>query len=422
MGFTKTVAVLGAGIQGSCAALALAGRGCRVDLFDRATQPVTQASLWNEGKIHLGLIYARDTSNRTTETLLRGALHFDAGVQRLTGRARPVELTSRPFHYVVHRRSQLSPAAIAAHFEAVAQRYRAARAAFHLAYFDHESDFVWEPMSDRDWRAFYDDRETLGAFRTIERSVDPLMVADMLRRAIVEHHGIRFVPESRVERVLIDSSGQPRVAVAGQGAIGPYEHVVNALWEDRLRVDDGVGLRPDRPWLHRYKLAVHVSGAAGPALPSATLLLGEFGDIAEFAGGRRYLSWYPACKLGEWRTLQPADIAPRIDDTTRRRAFDATMAALAAIVPSMASMDLSRAKVDVEGGYIFAWGRTGIDDPHSELHQRFDIGIRSAGRYHSVDTGKYSMAPYFADLLAERICGERATNHARPPIRQSADA
>jgi hypothetical protein len=422
MGFTKTVAVLGAGIQGSCAALALAGRGCRVDLFDRASQPVTQASLWNEGKIHLGLTYARDTSNRTAETLLRGALHFDASLQRLTGRARPAGLTSRPFHYVVHRKSQLSLAAIAAHFEAVAQRYRAARAALELAYLGHESDFVWEPMSDRDRGALYDDRETLGAFRTIERSVDPLMVADMLRRAIAEHDNIRFVPASRVERVLVDSAGRPSVAITGEGTVGPYEHVVNALWEDRLRVDDGVGLRPDRPWLHRYKLAVHVSGAAGPALPSTTLLLGEFGDIAEFAGGRRYLSWYPACKLGEWRALRPADIAPTIDAATRRRAFEGTVQALAAIVPSMESMDLSGARIEVEGGYIFAWGRTGIDDPHSELHRRCDIGLHGAGRYHSIDTGKYSMAPYFADLLAERICGERATGHVRRPIRQSADA
>jgi len=40
------------------------------------------------------------------------------------------------------------------------------------------------------------------------------------------------------------------------------------------------------------------------------------------------------------------------------------------------------------------------------LHHRSDIGIRSAGRYHSIDTGKYGMAPYFADLLADRICRE----------------
>jgi glycine/D-amino acid oxidase-like deaminating enzyme len=422
MGYVNTVAVLGAGIQGSCAALALAERGCRVDLFDQAPQPVTRASLWNEGKVHLGLIYARDTSYRTAETLLRGALHFDAGLQRLTGRGRPAQLISAPFHYVVHRASQLSVEAVAAHFEAVAQRYRAARAATGLHYFDHDSDFVWEPMSDRHWRASYDDRETLAAFRTVERSVDPLIVAGMLRRALDEHGGIRFVPNSRIERVVLDSAGRPRVVVAGEGSIGPYEHVVNALWEDRLRIDDGVGLRPDRPWLHRYKLAMHVSGSAGPALPSTTVLLGEFGDIVDFGAGRRYLSWYPACKLGEWRDLRPADIAPTIDAATRRQTLETTLKALAAIVPSIQAMDMSGAHVDVEGGYIFAWGKTGIDDPRSELHRRCDIGLHGGGRYHSIDTGKYSMAPYFADLLAARLCGERPTSHLYRRIGQSAEA
>jgi glycine/D-amino acid oxidase-like deaminating enzyme len=411
---------LGAGIQGTCAALALAARGCRVELFDQASQPVTQASLWNEGKIHLGLIYAKDPGNRTTDMLLRGALHFDAGLRRLTGRSRPASLVSSPFRYLVHRTSQLSVDAVAAHFDAVAGRYRAARNATGLSYFDHDSDFVWERMSDRDWRAEYDDSETMAAFRTIELSVDPPMVATMLRRAIAEHDRIQFHPNSRVEGVQIDGSGAPCIVIKGEGTIGPYDQVVNALWQDRLRVDAGAGLRPDRPWLHRYKLAIHIGGAAGPPLPSTTILLGEYGDVVDFGGGRRYLSWYPACKLGAWREIQPPDIAPMIDDATRQGVFDATMRALAAIVPSVGALDLSNATAEVEGGYIFAWGHTDIADPHSELHGRSDIGIHSSGRYHSIDTGKYGMAPYFAELLADRLCGEAESGHGR--VRQSGEA
>ena len=408
---SKTAAILGAGIQGACAALALAARGFRVELFDQAPQAVTQASLWNEGKIHLGLIYAKDSTSRTTDILLCGALHFDTALQRLTGRSRPADLVSSPFRYVVHRTSQLSVDAVALHFETVAGRYRAARAAFGLSYLGHESDFVWERMSDRDRRAEYDDGETLAAFRTIELSVDPLTVAEMLRQAIAEHDRIRFQPNSRVEQVLIDSSGAPTIVVKGEGTLGPYDHVVNALWQDRLRVDAAVGLPPGRPWLHRYKLAIHVAGVDRPSVPSTTIMLGEYGDVVDFGRGRRYLSWYPACKLGEWPDLQPPDMAPMIDDAVRQKTFAATVKALAGIIPSVAALDFSQAKVDVEGGYIFAWGRTGIADPNSELHGRSDIGIRSSGRYHSIDTGKYGMAPYFADLLADRLCGGGDNRH-----------
>jgi hypothetical protein len=59
--------------------------------------------------------------------------------------------------------------------------------------------------------------------------------------------------------------------------------------------------------------------------------------------------------------------------------------------------------ITVKGGVIVAWGQTDIYDPASELHRRFEIGVTSTGRYHSVDPGKLTMAPYFADVCATRI-------------------
>jgi hypothetical protein len=140
-------------------------------------------------------------------------------------------------------------------------------------------------------------------------------------------------------------------------------------------------------------------------------MLVEYGDIVDFGDGRYYLSWYPACKRGEWQGLQPP--APVIDEATKQQTLDTTIAALGAIVPAVSALDLSGATIDVAGGYIFAWGKSDIADPSSELHGRSDIGLHSHGRYHSVDTGKYGMAPYFADLLADRICGEASVGHSR---------
>jgi hypothetical protein len=337
---------------------------------------------------------------------LRGALHFDAALQRLTGRRRPDDLLSDPFHYAVHRTSQLSANSIAAHFESVAERYRALRDATGLSYFDQKSDRLWEPMSERALRAEYDDSLITAAFLTAEFSVQPGTVAAMLRQAVAEQDAIRFHPGYHVEGVRIDPAGRPRVVIAGEQIAGPYDEVVNTLWQERLRVDATAGVHPERPWLHRYKLAIHIAGARGSAPPSTTIMLGEYGDTVDFGGGRYYLSWYPACKLGEWREIQPSDMPAELDDERRRRALDASLENLAAIMPSLRALDLSRATIEVKGGYIFAWGRSDIADPESELHCRSDIGIHSHGRYHSIDTGKYGMAPYFAELLAERLCGK----------------
>ena len=59
--------------------------------------------------------------------------------------------------------------------------------------------------------------------------------------------------------------------------------------------------------------------------------------------------------------------------------------------------------VKVRGGAIVAWGDTDIDDPESELHRRYEIGVSTNGTYHSVDPGKLTMAPYFAEVCADRI-------------------
>jgi hypothetical protein len=196
--------------------------------------------------------------------MVHGALHFDSALQRLTGRSRPAGSLSAPFRYLAHRTSQMPPDAIAAHFEAVAGQYRAARDATGLGYFDHRSDFVWERMSERALRAEFDNGAIAAAFRTIELSIDPAIVAGMLRK-------IRFHPNCQVDRVAVDSVGRPSVALAGEGTLGPYDDVVNALWQERLHIDATAGVLAARPWLHRYKLAVHVSGGAGPALPSTTM-------------------------------------------------------------------------------------------------------------------------------------------------------
>jgi hypothetical protein len=57
----------------------------------------------------------------------------------------------------------------------------------------------------------------------------------------------------------------------------------------------------------------------------------------------------------------------------------------------------------VKGGVIVAWGETDIYDPLSELHRRYEIGVTSEGRYHSIDPGKLTMAPYFAERCADRV-------------------
>jgi hypothetical protein len=98
----------------------------------------------------------------------------------------------------------------------------------------------------------------------------------------------------------------------------------------------------------------------------------------------------------DWDTYPP--------DPLRSRIIAGTFGALSAIVHSLRDLDAeSLPEASVKGGAIVAWGKTDIYDPASELHRRFEIGVTSEGRFHSVDPGKLTMVPYFAEICAERI-------------------
>jgi 2-polyprenyl-6-methoxyphenol hydroxylase-like FAD-dependent oxidoreductase len=81
-----SIAVLGAGLQGCCVSLALAARGYRVLLLERRAAPLQATALRNEGKIHLGFVYALDASGVTCKRMLEGALSFAPLIDRWCGR------------------------------------------------------------------------------------------------------------------------------------------------------------------------------------------------------------------------------------------------------------------------------------------------------------------------------------------------
>src|SRR5262247_824486 len=114
----ENIVVLGAGFQGVCVALGLQSQGHAVTLVDKAPDCMTRASLRNEGKIHLGFVYANDASFRTSALMLRSSLAFARLIEewlktRIDWRA----LTSRPFVYVIAHDSLLSTETLFASYE-----------------------------------------------------------------------------------------------------------------------------------------------------------------------------------------------------------------------------------------------------------------------------------------------------------------
>jgi hypothetical protein len=139
-------------------------------------------------------------------------------------------------------------------------------------------------------------------------------------------------------------------------------------------------------------------------MPSFTEVLGPYGDIVVYPAARTYLSWYPALMRG-WSaelTTPPAwenACNGQVEGPQAAELAQAALAGLEHVVPGIRDCRIDL----VDAGIIFSWGTSDIDDPDSELHRRHDVGVQSHDGYFSIDTGKFTCAPLFAQQLLERI-------------------
>jgi hypothetical protein len=76
------------------------------------------------------------------------------------------------------------------------------------------------------------------------------------------------------------------------------------------------------------------------------------------------------------------------------------IAQLAARLPRVYEIGEYLESCRLEGGWEYAAGAGSLADPASTLHRRDRAGILRDGMYVSVDTGKYSMAPWLASQIA----------------------
>lgn len=407
-GKRKRVAVLGAGILGCSLALMLARRGHRVALFDAEEAPFRGASRWNEGKIHLGYLYAADPTLGTAKRLLSGGLAFRGLVEALIGCSLEPAITPSDDMYLVHRDSVVDADAMCRYFDALSTLVRGCGDAAH--YLVDVSASRPLRLSPRELGTVADTGVVRAGFRVPERSVSTNWVADRYLDALRAEPAVEWRMRSRVRRVLaadggcwrvvVDDGPAPGDPVGERQEDGDFAVVVNALWQGRLLVDASVGLAPEPGWSHRYRQSLFVRTRRQVSAPSAVLATGPFGDVKNYNGRDFYLSWYP-----HGLRAQGEGIAPPVPDGARRDAevVDAIAGTLGAVLAPVRDIMAVAEDVRLEGGWVFAMGRGELSDPASGLHRRDRFGIRQHGSYFSVDTGKYSTAPTLAMEVAARL-------------------
>jgi glycine/D-amino acid oxidase-like deaminating enzyme len=395
----RRIAILGAGIMGCSLALLLARRGARVTLIDRATEPFGGASRWNEGKIHLGFLYAGDPSLETARKLIPGGLAFRPIVEELVGRSIESAIASSDDFYLTHRDSIVDAAAMAGYLTKVMEELKPHDGG--SGYLSDIRSARLRTLAPNELSQMTTAPEILAGFQVPERSVQTARVADWFIDAVRAEPRIESRFGCRVTGLAQEKTGW-RIE-ATPAVESPHEIVINALWEGRAAIDRAAGLGENGTWSYRYRLSLFARAAKDCHLPNALIATGPFGDIKNYNGRDLYLSWYPAGLLAD--LSEPDEgVLPHHDASVSERLIENTVTALTRFFPAVRGA-LDGARIAIGGGWIVAPGGGSLADPGSDLHRRDRFGVSRHGSYISVDTGKYSTAPWLASRIAEQILG-----------------
>lgn len=396
------VAVLGAGIMGASTALMLSRAGLPVVLFDAAAAPFCGASRWNEGKIHLEHLYAADPSLATARRVLPGGLAFRPLVEDMIGASLDGAVTRTHDTYLVHENSVVDTAAMGAYLDAVT-----VLAASHPRARDYPGDLAMARparLSPQELEADYDTQRIQAGFRVPERSVDTQWLADRYVATLRAEPRITQRMLTHVTSVRRDPRSGRATVQTSEGADGPFDFVVNALWQDRLRIDAGLALPLPDEHNHRYRMSVFLRTRGRHELPSTVIATGPFGDVKNYDGRQFYLSWYPHGLQAEGNGVAPPP-EPALRAADRMQVAQKILAELGAHVRGLPALVADAEQVRTEGGWVYASGSGALDDRKASLHRRDRVGIHRDGSYFSVDTGKYSIAPWLARDIADQILG-----------------
>ena len=85
--------------------------------------------------------------------------------------------------------------------------------------------------------------------------------------------------------------------------------------------------------------------------------------------------------------------------------IEAVRLGLTAWLPAFEAVFAAQGDIQVGGGWVYARGKGSLSDPTASVHRRDLFGVTRRGAYLSVDTGKYSCAPWLARKIADQIAG-----------------
>ncbi len=395
------VAIIGGGLMGTCLAMELSHRGIKSDIIEAGPDLIEASSRYNEGKIHLGFVYVNDPTLATARLQMQGAGRFLPLLRHWLGDVVDKIPVSSRFQYVIHEKTMVRAAEVRDAYKRMGEEMRDLIAPGD--YFGIEDPWHVEPLAPADIARDYGPAAS-EVLATNEVAVDPYRVSEFIRAHIVDDPNITVTTSTKV--VSVEKQDRTLLVEGGtRPVLGPFDHVVNCAWGGRPMIDSRFGIPQNVPWSYRMKYYMR-GKTSGFQLPSSTMVSGGFGDVVNYGNNDLYLCWYPVGRRGFSTDITPPSWPSELDGDEAETLVNQTLEGLTPILPAAEHARGEFEKLEVKGGVIYALGDTDIDDRESTLHQRSEVGTQSFGWYHTVDTGKYTTAPFFAVQAAGRITND----------------
>lgn len=403
--FKPTATVIGSGIQGCTIALQLLRRGYHIRLVERSPDIYQRASVNQEGKIHLGFIYALDQSGRTTSKMLADALMFAPVLETLIQKKiNWDQIKSHKFQYLIARDSMVPPDFLNQHYALVENGCQNLLKDKGLHYLGKrpETLYSWKKATS----SIFSPEKVEAIFTTEEYAIDPVQLRQLLVEEIRLHERITIYPSHRVVDIFRHESGYNVTCRFGSDTIQlKSDIVINAAWDGKRQLDQLMGTGDDQAWSHRLKFGIIFPVPSPENIPSFSVVQGSYGDYVHYPAGKySYFSWYSACMTEQrsdimiperWQSI----VQGPIDQNSYQQLIDESLIALKDLVPGIRVSG----PYQLRAGTILARGHRSITDPASELHQRADPPFSINQGYFSVNTGKFTSAPHNSHRLMELL-------------------
>lgn len=371
------VLIVGGGALGTICALLAARRGFAVDIVERETELWSGASVANEGKVHLGPVFALAEPS-THDIMMRAALAFsDVIEEALDATVDWSAYVGDPFEYLVMPGSLASPEELRSVYRSINDRMGERR-----RYLGDFIDLVVDPTIGRD------PSTGLPVFRTLERAVNPRSLGRLLVGALRADDLITVRAGVAVERLTPRDDGRVDVTMSGVG-VETVDYVINCAWEQQQSLIPASSATSRLNY--RLKTAVRLTSNRGAR--TVTLVQGPFGDVVRH-DDHVYASWYPIARLSNEYGVGPSAAALSLQRSAASQLAQGEQQVAALRDIGVLSED--EHIEEVLSGFIVGHGALDIDSRSSLLHSRSEFGIHRVGSILSPVTFKLTTAPLAA--------------------------